>query len=162
MRMMTKRAARAAVKCPLLGVAEAHRNPPERSFAEGWFVVGGEVAQKTRDIESRRSVPWGYVGQKTNIPVSRESVPGGGDFCGGEEHRAGVGARSALRKHSHRGCPSGESEANAASSAVRPQPELSGEGYTKCDRHGMSFRRVPAPATRARSMEGDANIETVL
>ena len=120
MRMMTKRAARAAVKCPLLGA------------------------------------------QKTNIPVLRESVPGGGDFCGGEEHRAGVGARSALQKLTHRGCPSGESEANAASSAVRPQPEHRSEVDTKCDRHSMSFRRVPAPATRARSMEGDANIETVL
>ena len=102
MRMMTKCATRTAVKAPLLGAAEARRGPLGRSFAERWFV---------------------FFRQKTNNPLSRESVPGGGDFCGGEERRAGVGARSALRKLTHCGCPSVESEANKASSAVRPRTE---------------------------------------
>ena len=41
-------------------------------------------------------------------------------LCGAEEHSFHGCARSALRQHSHRGCPSAESEANAASSAMQP------------------------------------------
>jgi hypothetical protein len=163
MRMLTKRAARAAVKAVLLGAAEARRIPPGHTFAEGWFVVGAkkpkclhsrapiplvDTGPKTQTIDSRASVPGSCAGLKTSALHSRKSVPGGGDLCGGEEAspghqqsrgllvpgeqqglwpgaackaRAGVGARSALRKHSHRGCPNVESEANKVSSAV-PTP----------------------------------------
>ena len=145
MGMMTKCAARTAVKTPLLGVAEAHRNPPERSFAEEWFVV----RPKAKNPASWKSVLGRDVGPKTKSLHSRQAVPGGGDFRGGEEHSSGVGARSALRNLTRCGCSNGESEANAVSSAARPQSELSGGGYTKCDRHSMSPRRVPPAATRA-------------
>ena len=117
MRVLTKRAARAAVKAVLLGAAQARHNPPEHSFAEGWFVVG---AKKPKCLHSKVSVAGRYLGPKAKSLHSRESVPGGGDLCGGEEHRAGVGARSALRQHSHCGCLNGESEANAASFAMQP------------------------------------------
>ena len=40
MRMLTKCAVRTAMRPVLLGVAEARRNPPERSFAEGLLVFG--------------------------------------------------------------------------------------------------------------------------
>ena len=156
MNRMTKRAARAAVKSPLLGVAEAHRDPPERSFAEGLLVC---AATNTNHATS-----------------SRQAVPGGGDFCGGEEASPGhkqsiglfvpgeqqglwpgaagkaiswVGARSALRKHAHRGCPNEVNAVNVVSSAMRPKSELSGGGYAKRDRHSMSPRPVLAAATRA-------------
>jgi hypothetical protein len=115
---LTKRAARAAVKAVLLGAAEARRSPPGRTFAEGWFVVG---AKKTRCPYPSGDVPGRHAGPKTNSPHSRESVPGGGDLCGGEEHRAGVGARSALRKLTHRGCLNETNAVSAVSSAV-PTP----------------------------------------
>ena len=99
-------------------------------------------------VKHRCSRPRNVFAAHTNQSTSsRQALPGGGDFRGGEEHRAGVGARSALRQHSHRGCPSVESAANA-SSAVRPQPEHRSAGYTKCDRHRLSPRRVPPAATR--------------
>ena len=50
-----------------------------------------------------------------STPALRLAVPGGGDLCGGEEHSAGVGARSALRPLACRSCLSAESEANEAS-----------------------------------------------
>ncbi len=134
MRMMTKRAARAALKGPFLGIAEAHRSPPERSFAERLLVFGAAANTNATSSEAitgceppRCYFDGGYfvftVATNRNTTSSRESVPGGGDFCGGEERRAEVGARSALRKLTHCGCPSVESEANKASSAVRPRTE---------------------------------------
>jgi len=53
-------------------------------------------------------------------PASRQAVPGGGDLCGDEESSHRVGARSALRKLTRRGCSSGARKARAASSAARP------------------------------------------
>ena len=198
MKMLTKRAARAAVKAVLLGAAEARRSPPGHSIAAGWFVVGAEktgclqspapvprvdAGPKIQTIDSRGGAPGSCAGLKTKPLHSRKSVPGGGDLCGGEEAspghkqssglfvsgeqqglwpgaackaRAGVGARSALRKHSHRGCPSVESEANVASSAVRPQTEHHSAGYTQCDRHSVSPRRVPTSATRAAGKKSQA------
>ncbi len=143
MRVLTKRAARAAVKAVLLGAAEARRSPPGRTFAEGWFVVG---AKKTRCPYLSGDVPGRHAGPKTNSPHSRESVPGGGDLCGGEEHRAGVGARSALRQHSHCGCPNGESVANKVSSAV-PTPARAPQRSRHAVRPPLC---VPARVTGAR------------
>jgi hypothetical protein len=54
---------------------------------------------------------------------ARQGAPGGGDFWGDEQHRPGVGARSAHPKLTRRVCLSGVSAANAASSAARPQAE---------------------------------------
>ena len=55
--------------------------------------------------------------------AARRAVRGGGDFCGDEKRRPGVGARSALRQHARRHCLSAVSGANAASLAMRPQAE---------------------------------------
>ena len=54
---------------------------------------------------------------------SRQAVPGRGDFCGDEKRRAGVGARSALRYLTRRGCLNGAHEVSAVSSAARPRTE---------------------------------------
>ena len=59
----------------------------------------------------------------TKSPASRQAQPGGGDFWSAEERSSRVGARSALRCHSGRGCPNGENEVNAVSSAARPSCE---------------------------------------
>jgi hypothetical protein len=59
---------------PLLGASEAHRGLPGPGFAAALVVVG----------ENNRAT------------ASRQAAPGRGDFCGDEEHSAGVGARSAL------------------------------------------------------------------
>ena len=132
MKMLTKRAARAAMQSVLLGAAEAHRILPEHSFARLSLACAAN----------------------SENPASRKSVPGGGDLCGGEERRSGVGARSALRKHSHRGCPNVESEANAVSSAVRPQPEHRSAVDAKRDRRSVSPRRVLTSAKRALQRQG--------
>ena len=86
----------------------------------------------------------------TEDPASRQAVPGGGDFWGAEERSPGVGARSALRCHSGRGCPSAESAANAASSAARPLGEYrrAVDAFSG-DRPSMSHRQVPPGARRA-------------
>ena len=98
---MTIRASRGATGAALLGAPEARSSLPGRAFAG---VLGLFVARNTS-------------------ATARQAVPGGGDFCGGEERRTSVGARSALRRLNRRSCLSGESAANAASSATRLKTE---------------------------------------
>jgi hypothetical protein len=62
-------------------------------------------------------------GPSATALLARRAVPGGGDFWGGEERRPSVGARSALRELTRRGCPSAVSGANEASSAARLKAE---------------------------------------
>jgi len=97
----TIRAAREATSPVLLGASEALRALSGRAFA------GRLVFPSTRK----------------KAGSARQAVPGGGDFCGGEERRPSVGARSALRKLTRRSCLSVESAANAASSAPRLKAE---------------------------------------
>ena len=109
---MTTRAAREATSPALLGAPEARPVLPERAFAEA------------------RSV----LGTNTQAAASRQAVPGGGDFCGDEKRRPGVGARSALRCLTRRGCLNAVSAANEVSSAARPQAE---------QRSGVGAKRRP-------------------
>ncbi len=60
------------------------------------------------------------VRRRTDPASSRRAVPGRGDFCGDEEHSPGVGARSALRPHACRVCPSAARQ-RVASYAARPR-----------------------------------------
>jgi hypothetical protein len=92
---------------------------------------------------------------------SRQAVPGRGDFCGGEKRRPGVGARSALRCLTRRGCLSVESEANVASSAARPQAEhRSGVG---AQRRPPQHEPLPGTACRdARSSSSQADFRMKL
>ena len=83
------------------GQAAALRVPPERAFAEALVM---------------------HAAWNTSLAAQR-AAPGGGDFCGGEERRPSVGARSALRELTRRSYLSAESEANAASSATRLKDE---------------------------------------
>ena len=126
---MTIRASRGATGAALLGAPEARSSLPGRAFAGvlGLFVAGNTSA------------------------TARQAVPGGGDFCGGEERRASVGARSALRRLNRRSCLSGESAANAASSATRLKTEhRSGVGaQRRPPQHeppaGTACRAAPEP-----------------
>ena len=130
MRMLTKCAARTAVKAALLSVAEAHRSPPERSFAEGLLVF---AEAKTIHTTS-----------------SRQVVSGGSDRWGAEQRSSAVGAHSALRHLTRCGCPSGVNAVNKASSAARPLGEQRREvGGVPHDRPSVSARRIPPAATRA-------------
>ena len=97
---LTLRAAREAASPALLGAPQARRSLPERAFADTLV----------------------FAASKTS-GTARWAVPGGGDLCGGEERRPSVGARSALRRLTRRGCLSGEGAANAASSATRLKAE---------------------------------------
>ncbi len=78
--------------------------------------------------------------------TSRQTMPGRGDLWGGEEHRAGVGARSALRGLTRRGCPSAVSAANVASCAARPQAEHRSEVGAK--RRPLQHEPLPGAACR--------------
>ena len=100
-RWLLMRAARGATSPALLGAPEARSSLPERAFAEPVLVFG----------------------ERTKTGAARQAVPGGGDFCGDEKRRPEVGARSALRCLTRRGCLNGESVASAVSSATRPWAE---------------------------------------
>ena len=95
---ITMRAARAATSPVLLGAPEARSSLPARAFA---------------------ATSW-LAPRKAALVASRQAVPGGGAVCGDEERRFEVGARSALRQLTCRGCLSAVSE---ASSAARPRNE---------------------------------------
>jgi hypothetical protein len=89
------------VPAHLLSAPEARCSLPERAFAHTTVVF------------------W----SKTTTGAARQAVPGGGDFCGDEERKRSVGARSALRELTRRSCLSAVSEANEASSATRLKAE---------------------------------------
>ena len=97
----TSRAAREATSPALLGACEALRALSGRAFAK-------------RRVFSSTRMPHGRA---------RQAVPDGGDLWGGEEHRASVGARSALRKLTRRGCLNGANAVRAVSSAPRLKTE---------------------------------------
>jgi len=61
--------------------------------------------------------------QKSTTVAARQAVPGRGDFWSDEQRRAGVGARSALRCLTRRGCSSAANAVSVASSAARPRTE---------------------------------------
>ena len=164
MRMTTKCAARTAAKAVLLGVVEAHRSPPEHSFAGGCSVI---AATKTRHATSSRQV----VSGGSDLWGAEQASPGhkqsSGLFVPGEQQglwpgaacktSPAVGARSAFRELTRCGCPNGESEANTVSSAARPLGEQRrGVGGVPHDRTSVSARRIPAAATRALPAEAPA------
>jgi len=114
------------------------------------FGGGGVVGARTA-ISLRRAsaLPAPKVGvTHTAFGASRQAVPGGGDF-GGVPRSAGRGSvrASALRALTHRHCLSVESEANAASLAMRPAPEhrRSVGAFSARPR-----RREPSPGTACR------------
>ena len=78
--------------------------------------------------------------------TSRQAAPGRGDLWGGEEHRTGVGARSALRGLTRRTCPSAVSAANVASCAARPQAEH--RSGVDAKRRPLHHEPLPGPACR--------------
>ena len=114
---ITMRAARAATSPALLGAPEARSSLPARAFAAESLLV----RRKARTVAS-----W-------------QAVPGGGAVCGDEERRFEVGARSALRQLTCRGCLNGANEESAVSSAARPRAEHRSAVGAK--------RRPPQPAS---------------
>jgi len=133
----TIRAARGATSPVLLGACEALRGLSGRTFAK-------------RQASSSSRRPNGRA---------RRAVPAGGDLWGGEERSPGVGGRSTPRKLTHRGCLSAVSEANVASSAMRPQGEHhSGVGAQRrplqCEPPAGTARRAarkPCPSSQPRT-----------
>ena len=122
---LTLRAAREATSPVLLGAPQARRGLPERAFADTLVLFAG----------------------RTTRGAARQAVPGGGDLCGDEKRRPGVGARSALRRLTRRGCLNGVSAANAVSSATRPQAEhRSGVGAQR-----RPPQHEPSPGTACRA-----------
>ena len=92
-----------------------------RAFADALLVL---ATTKTRSPACGRPSTLRVFGVSiTRSSASRQAVPGGGDLWGAEEHSPGVGARSALRKLTHRGCPNGANAVRAVSSAMRPLGE---------------------------------------
>ena len=83
---------RADLRAVLLAASEARSDLPERAFAET-LVVFAERANTVAVSE-----PALALRDKPPTLAARQAVPGRGDFWGGEEHRARVGARSALQQ----------------------------------------------------------------
>ena len=155
MRMMTKCASRTAVKAPLLSVEEGAPQPTRAQLCGS--VVGGRHEPPTTTAPkaefwcaslklffNERALV--FAAAHTNATSSRQAVSGGGDLWGAEQRSSEVGARSALREHARCGCPNGESEANAVSSAARPLREQR-RGVGACPRPP---RCEPPPDTACR------------
>ncbi len=100
--MMTNRASRLAASPVLLAATEARCGLSPRAFADALLVFG---------------IP------NTKDTAARQAVAGGGDLWGAEEHSPRVGARSALRCHSGRGCSNAAPAGRIVSSAARPSGE---------------------------------------
>ena len=157
---LTSRAAREAASPGLAGRAEPVAQPlPRHKQSTGLFVSGARLlgAPEARCSLGARAfagtvLVFGCLEPgrpNTTSAASRQALPGGGSLWGAEERSPGVGARSALRQHSHRGCPSAESAANAASSAMRPLGEhrRAVDAFSG-DRPSVSPRRAAAGAAR--------------
>ena len=86
------------VRAHLLGAPEARHVLHTPAFADSAVVFGRNTTQR----------------------AARRAVPGRGDLWGGEERSAEVGARSAIRDLTRRGCLSAAPEGRVASSATRP------------------------------------------
>jgi hypothetical protein len=103
-------------------------------------------AAHTTERPSLRSRRVGARCFENQGPGSRRAEPGGGDFWGGEERRRRVGARSALRKHARRICPSAANEVRVASYAARLVAEHhSGVG---AQRRPTQYEPLPGSARR--------------
>ena len=130
----TIRAARGATSLPLLGAIEALRGLSGRAFAK-------------RRLLSSATTPNG---------TARRAMPAGGDLWGGEERSPDVGARSALRGLTHRGCLNGANAVRAVSSAMRHRGEHRSEvGATRrppqCEPPaGTACRAAPKPGEHGR------------
>lgn len=121
------RAVRAATSPALLGASQVRRSLPERAFAGQRLV---------------------FATKQTSF-ASRQVVLCGGELCGDEKHRPGVGARSPLRHPTRRGCSNAVSAANRVSSATRPRAEhRSAVGL-----QGRPPRCEPSPGTACREAQ---------
>ena len=123
---MTMRAARAATSPVLLGAPEARCDLPGRAFPGRWCLL--------------------FVG-KTETAAARQAVPGRGDFWGDEQRRPGVGARSAHRHLTRRGCLNGANEVSKVSSAARHQGEQ--RSAVEAQRRPLQHEPLPGTACRA-------------
>ena len=104
------RATREAATPVLLGAPEARCDLPERTFANGRCLV--------------------FIGKEQPV-AARQALSARGDLWGGEEHSPEVGARSALRHLTRRGCLNAANEVSTVSSATRPQGEHRSEVAAK-------------------------------
>ncbi len=141
MSMTTKRAARADPKAVLLAateIAPAGYRLPRRSCAVG-------IRCEYQRPRCNEAVWLAFPCRKYPPPVHKAALGWAAvRLCDAEEHSLHGRARSALRKHSHRGCPSGESEANAASSAMGHATAHRREVDTKCDRRSEAPQHTRA------------------
>jgi hypothetical protein len=145
-RMMTKCAARTDPCGPLLGAPE--------------------IAPAGLRLPRRWAFGVRYSGPGPRLPQTRSLAA---KACGDSVRRASVALRSTglapsaqrVREHAHRGCLSGESEANAASSAMRAQ-DRAPQGSLRVQRQTATVKRralsprafaAPPPQLGARQCE---------
>jgi hypothetical protein len=118
--------------------ADARRQPPGHTCAEN---RGGPRREAHALQRGRRWVGEGHQG-------------------GGEQRRAGVGARSALRDLTCGACLSAESEANAASCAARPRTEQR-SAVAACGDHPLwpsPTHRLPSRSTHRLPSRSTAHV----
>ncbi len=112
----------------------------------------------TRPRLCRTTEPLGL--RETQWCPSRQADPGRGDFCGDEKRRAGVGARSALRYLTRRGCLNGANAVRVVSSAARPRTEhRSGVG---AQRRPPQHEPLPGSACRDARSSSQADFRAKL
>ena len=109
-----------ATSPPLLSAEEAPSGLPGPTFAEAVLAFVGQANAMSRHPRALA------LRDKPPMVVARRAVAGMGDFCGDEEHRPEVGARSALQHLTRRVClseaeRSERSELCGATSGRAPQ-----------------------------------------
>ena len=147
----SRSALRARATSPvLLSASEAPSDLPGRAFAETLVVF---VGKDNTMVLSERALA--LRGQPSTV-TAWQAVPGRGDFWGGEEHSAWVGARSALRKLTRGRCLNGASAASIVSSTARPMREHRSAVGVPADCPSMSPCRVsPAEPRNRRECVGN-------
>ena len=106
---VNERASRLAARPVLLSATQARRTRPPRTCASE-PLVRGILKNALRLLH-------------TLDPASRPVGPGAGDLWNAEERSVRGGARSALRKLSHRACPNAAPAGRVVSCAMRPARE---------------------------------------
>jgi hypothetical protein len=159
---VSSRSARVRAPTEALRSSPSHTQPGTgqpralQATDSGWVSVKASRGHRARDwpraAGALRGTRWARSPAR-DLLTQTKSVPrldAGGcaaaRLCGGEEHRALVGARTrALRELTRGRCPSVTNEVSGASSAARPKPEHRSEvGAAGADRRsGAPLRTRP-------------------
>ncbi len=148
-----ERAARGAACPALLAAEEARCHLPARAFAATFVVLGGTanaVAVRERALAFRGVFP--------TVAARQAVFVGRGDFWGFDPRSPEVGRACALQELTRRGCLSGMSKANEASSAA--PTSCRAPQRSRCTRRPTQHEPLPNTACRAEQTLRKSGIAT--